>query len=1339
MMLILLVCVFGAAVAYPHSKENALLWDGKYGECPDVVVSSLMCSELDSCTSDLTCPGTKKCCAINCDKGNVCLNAVEPPGMEKPGQCPVPTEQPDDLCTTTTDTCLTDIECTSVQKCCETECGDKRCLIPTDVEEIIEQKWKSFIARKKEYYQQLQMFPPPPIFFQTLYNKTDAIKMCTSTSLEWKKCQRMANEFTYTLQPKREWGCALATSKEHCMFWLSQGYVDVMVTREEDVYTAKTKYNLKPVAYEVPYTSTDPTTTSSPILKGWQNVTLVIAPVGTNANTWSELADRTSCHAHANMTSAFKSPICSLIQKNIIPRKGDFVESAAEFFDEMCVPDILNKTYNKNETYPASLVGRCPETDKQRKYEGVEGSLKCIDDTKGQVTFVDHKVIQNMIMTETDLTSHGQIVPSGVPRPVDNYKLICQDRSYPLTDWQVKSCHVSMTAYPTMYMTPHKDDAWKTTFQQVLTEAVKSFTSKKNPEDFRVFESSTYTCPETGQSGRNVIFYDESRNFTMVTDEDTYVQDFLATFKSCNELQSKPRAKFCVTTATQYTQCMEMKKYFDLTDKVKDVSWGCVNASNDMECMKTVLNGTADLMTTDAMATFIAGHDFQLQPIISQYLRKESDEQTYDWKTYTYTVGVMKKSFVNNRYGGDAKYVNLTKLNTCHAGVYKVSSFHHPIGWLLANGTIPRIGSVFESVSRFFDNSCLPGVHPDVFRWDRDLVLGHEVNWGIPGLYFFNFTEPEWFIWNSPHTWSYFNWNGKTPRFFRYFFKGEDYKGKTESSPITSEINAETLSVILDQLPSAPDTKDYLKNAWSKWKTGDTTQDGVTLTDRIKDIIEDRDSVDPTISKMWSQLLKMRFDAIDQVDEALAYFHDIPTMTNTQNEDYSWLNHPAIKSFLQVYTPQLLDYFSDMFDNNELRERDFSRYSNPLWLSPTFDDFLEVTKTHQTKLCQRCIGYDTAKCTIEDEPYSGFRGSLNCLKDNSGDIVFVESHQLDKLVEDITDAELDFHDMLLVCPTGEVVDYVKGDVDLVKRCNFGRVPQPAIVTAYNRSGSYRWNVTKALLYAQEVFTHYHQNSYNFKMFGVNSVFHPEAIRLYPINLVNQTYEPWLGPMFLRSMEALTKPSSFDWWKETSKSCWGETYTNVLTQRNDTCNAKVKDVTCVGNPPKKAVYMGRTGYKEKKMVQMCSRPTKFTRKMAQFSCNNGETYFKTVMVPTTCECVPCEEMAVSMDWNRDYFWTQDDRKYTPVTPDAELESLLWGNEDYWSDNTLNPNFQLKEEFKTTTTTPGSNTTPKETPSCEAPWTGATWHSEWYPQNRTTMCRVPGLTKQEMIQKMIDRWN
>ena len=91
------------------------------------------------------------------------------------------------------------------------------------------------------------------------------------------------------------------------------------------------------------------------------------------------------------------------------------------------------------------------------------------------------------------------------------------------------------------------------------------------------------------------------------------------------------------------------------------------------------------------------------------------------------------------------------------------------------------------------------------------------------------------------------------------------------------------------------------------------------------------------------------------------------------------------------------------------------------------------------------------------------------------------------------------------------------------------------------------------------------------------------------------------------------------------------------------------------------------------------------------------------------------------------------------------SILAGNEDYWADNTLNPNFNLKEEFKRNVTPPQTDTTNEsnrvsdDTPRCEAPWTGDTWRSEWFPESGMPVCQVPGLTTEQMIQKIINRWN
>ena len=35
----------------------------------------------------------------------------------------------------------------------------------------------------------------------------------------------------------------------------------------------------------------------------------------------------------------------------------------------------------------------------------------------------------------------------------------------------------------------------------------------------------------------------------------------------------------------------------------------------------------------------------------------------------------------------------------CNAGVHKISGFLHPMGWLMANGTMKRMGSPLKSIA----------------------------------------------------------------------------------------------------------------------------------------------------------------------------------------------------------------------------------------------------------------------------------------------------------------------------------------------------------------------------------------------------------------------------------------------------------------------------------------------------------------------------------------------------------------------------------------------------------------------------------------------------------------
>ena len=169
-------------------------------------------------------------------------------------------------------------------------------------------------------------------------------------------------------------------------------------------------------------------------------------------------------------------------------------------------------------------------------------------------------------------------------------------------------------------------------------------------------------------------------------------------------------------------------------------------------------------------------------------------------------------------------------------------------------------------------------------------------------------------------------------------------------------------------------------------------------------------------------------------------------------------------------------------------------------------------KHSREKMCDACAGEGDEKCSMDSatEEYYDYPGALKCLKDKAGDVAFVDSYAFDAALRKQGFKRDDF---VLLCPNGKTVD-INGRESL-ERCNFGRVPSNALVTCNKHDGVWRWKVTKALLEAQKVLTPE-------KMFK-DSIFGEKTESLTPISLVNQTYQVWLGSMFLRAMEGLVQP------------------------------------------------------------------------------------------------------------------------------------------------------------------------------------------------------------------------
>lgn len=163
------------------------------------------------------------------------------------------------------------------------------------------------------------------------------------------------------------------------------------------------------------------------------------------------------------------------------------------------------------------------------------------------------------------------------------------------------------------------------------------------------------------------------------------------------------------------------------------------------------------------------------------------------------------------------------------------------------------------------------------------------------------------------------------------------------------------------------------------------------------------------------------------------------------------------------------------------------------------------------RMCEACAGQGDEKCAMDSnsEDYYDYEGALKCLKKGDGYIAFIDAYTLE---DTITKNGYTKDDFVLFCPDGKTVDYT--GTESFEECNFGRVPSHALVTCNMHDGVWRWKVTKALLEAQKVLK---------KTMYQDSIFNKDVESMTPIPFVNQTYQVWLGPMFLRAMEGMMQP------------------------------------------------------------------------------------------------------------------------------------------------------------------------------------------------------------------------
>lgn len=196
------------------------------------------------------------------------------------------------------------------------------------------------------------------------------VRWCVTNPCEMKKCQRMTTEFNYMVSPRLHWSCVMASCKKSCMEEIRLGHADIMTAEGEDIYTAGKMHDLIPIMSEkddhqdVPDYDTKFAKYEEPD-GSFKHYSIVLAKkTNRDVNSFQDMDQRKSCHP--GVDANFKSPICSLIEKRVIPRAGNVYECAGEFFKESCVPGVQHDKYNRNMTNPESLCKLCKGTSTEK-------------------------------------------------------------------------------------------------------------------------------------------------------------------------------------------------------------------------------------------------------------------------------------------------------------------------------------------------------------------------------------------------------------------------------------------------------------------------------------------------------------------------------------------------------------------------------------------------------------------------------------------------------------------------------------------------------------------------------------------------------------------------------------------------------------------------------------------------------------------------------------------------------------------------------------------------------------------------------------------------------------
>ncbi|WP_147291042.1 PhnD/SsuA/transferrin family substrate-binding protein, partial [Alteriqipengyuania lutimaris] len=474
--------------------------------------------------------------------------------------------------------------------------------------------------------------------------------------------------------------CVPARDRTACLDKIQHHDADFVPVDPEDIFLASKITNQSFIVFKEIRTKEEPD-------EEFRYEAVAVIHKNQNITSVQGLRGLKSCHTGVGRNVGYKIPITKLRKMGVLtnlndpdmtPRENE-LHALSQLFSKACLvgkwaPDPAQNQALK-ERYPnlCALCEHPEQCDYPDKYSGYDGALRCLAENGGEVAWTKVYYVKKHFGLPIGA---GEAVPTG--EDPDNYAFLCPDGTKkPITG---RPCIWAARPWQGYITNTDVEDMSELRSQISLADNIGE--TEHAAWLSKVLDLNNKTVAVDNGGPFSPQQYLDKANYTDVIERDT----------------GDPHrpVRFCVTSDTELEKCHVLRRAAFSRD-IRP-AFDCVQESTNQDCMATVRDNGADVITLDGGDVFTAMREYNLKPIIA--------EQYGEHGSMYYAVAVVKKS---SSYQSIA---DLRGAKSCHTGYGRTAGWNVPLYLLLNQSLISRTSCPYsEAVSTFFSGgSCVPGV-----------------------------------------------------------------------------------------------------------------------------------------------------------------------------------------------------------------------------------------------------------------------------------------------------------------------------------------------------------------------------------------------------------------------------------------------------------------------------------------------------------------------------------------------------------------------------------------------------------------------------------------------------